>query len=63
MGGFVMPIEFRCVRCDKLLRTGDDTAGRQAKCPSCGETVTVPTDAAVAVEVVPGDNRRHRGSR
>ncbi len=37
-----MPIEFRCTQCDKLLRTGDDTAGKQAKCPECGTVMSVP---------------------
>ena len=37
-----MPIEFRCTKCAKLLRTGDDTAGKQAKCPACQTIVTVP---------------------
>ncbi|NLE36893.1 MAG: hypothetical protein GX621_02600 [Pirellulaceae bacterium] len=37
-----MPIEFRCMSCDKLLRTPDETAGRQAKCPACGVVMTVP---------------------
>ncbi len=37
-----MPIEFRCTQCNKLLRTGDDTAGKQAKCPECGAVMTVP---------------------
>ena len=37
-----MPIEFRCTQCNKLLRTPDDTAGRQAKCPECGALMTVP---------------------
>ena len=40
-----MPIEFRCSRCGKLLRTGDDTAGRQAQCPACGTLSMVPTPA------------------
>ncbi len=38
-----MPIEFRCERCNKLLRTGDDTAGKQARCPECGAVMPVPT--------------------
>jgi phage FluMu protein Com len=38
-----MPIEFRCSKCGKLLRTGDDTAGRQAQCPECGTIGTVPS--------------------
>lgn len=38
----LMPIEFRCTQCNKLLRTGDDTAGKQAKCPECGTVMTIP---------------------
>jgi hypothetical protein len=41
-----MPIEFRCSQCGKLLRTGDDTAGKQAQCPACGTVSTVPTPVA-----------------
>lgn len=43
-----MPIEFRCNQCGKLLRTGDDTAGLQAKCPSCSAVVPIPSDAPPA---------------
>jgi hypothetical protein len=37
-----MAIEFRCTQCGKLLRTGDETAGRQAKCPECGTVMPIP---------------------
>lgn len=37
-----MPIEFRCHQCGKLLRVGDETAGKQAKCPSCGSIQAIP---------------------
>jgi len=37
-----MAIEFRCTRCGKLLRIGDDAAGRQARCPECGAISSVP---------------------
>jgi len=37
-----MPIEFRCRQCGRLLKTPDDTAGRQAQCPACGALSTVP---------------------
>jgi len=37
-----MPIEFRCTQCQRLLRTGDATAGKQARCPECGMVMTVP---------------------
>ncbi len=39
----IMAIEFRCGQCGKLLRTGDETAGKQAKCPSCGAVQPIPT--------------------
>jgi phage FluMu protein Com len=38
-----MPIEFRCNQCQKLLRTGDETAGKQARCPECGQVTPVPS--------------------
>ena len=37
-----MPIEFRCLGCGRLLRTPDDTAGKQAKCPNCGQILAIP---------------------
>lgn len=37
-----MAIEFNCPHCDKSLSTSEDRAGRKAKCPGCGEVVTVP---------------------
>jgi len=48
-----MPIEFRCSQCGKLLRTGDDTAGRQAQCPECGAISAVPTPAAPSESPLP----------
>ena len=38
-----MAIEFPCRQCRQLLRTPDDTAGRQAKCPQCSAIVEIPT--------------------
>lgn len=35
-GSTRMPIEFRCVTCQKLLRIADDVAGKKARCPDCG---------------------------
>lgn len=37
-----MPIEFRCTQCQRLLRTQDDAAGKQARCPECGTILVVP---------------------
>jgi hypothetical protein len=44
-----MPIEFRCIQCGKLLRTGDDTAGKPAKCPNCGTITTIPDSSISSV--------------
>jgi len=41
-----MPIEFRCTKCQKLLRTPDGSSGREAKCPQCGAIVKIPEPAA-----------------
>jgi hypothetical protein len=41
-----MAIEFRCTQCNKLLRTGDDTAGKEARCPACGGVVPIPSATA-----------------
>lgn len=41
-----MPIEFRCTKCNKLLRTADNTAGKHARCPECGEILTIPAGGA-----------------
>jgi len=37
-----MPIEFRCIQCNKLLRCGDEGAGKQARCPQCGTVMPIP---------------------
>jgi hypothetical protein len=41
-----MAIEFRCTQCGRLLRTGDETAGRHAQCPECGSISPIPTSSA-----------------
>ena len=48
-----MAIEFRCTQCNKLLRTGDDTAGKRAKCPDCGTVLTIPAAAPPPAEPAP----------
>jgi hypothetical protein len=37
-----MSIEFSCPQCGKLLRVGDDAAGKQARCPSCNSVQPIP---------------------
>lgn len=41
-----MTIEFNCPNCQKLLRTSDEKAGVQAKCPDCKTSITVPSPNA-----------------
>lgn len=43
-----MPIEFYCTECRCLLRTGDETAGKQARCPECGAIVPIPAESVGA---------------
>lgn len=38
-----MTIELNCPHCGKFLRTSDDKAGETAKCPGCGELITIPS--------------------
>lgn len=45
-----MAIEFRCHQCDTLLRTGDDKAGKRAKCPNCGTMVQTPFPEGAAAD-------------
>ncbi len=40
-----MPIEFQCPKCSRRLRTSDEHAGRQVKCPGCGEALAVPSSS------------------
>jgi len=38
-----MPIEFACSICQSVLRTADETAGKAARCPSCGNVQAIPS--------------------
>jgi len=51
-------IEFRCHTCGKLLRTGEENAGRPAAGPACGDRVDVPVssrEGAAEVAAPKGD--------
>jgi len=43
-------IEFRCSSCGKLLRVGDENAGKQARCPACGTIGTIPEASPPSAE-------------
>jgi phage FluMu protein Com len=47
-----MPIDFRCARCGKLLRVGDESAGKKSRCPDCGNIQDIPTSASPACAAV-----------
>jgi len=37
-----VPIEFNCSQCRHRLRTPDDSAGKQSRCPQCGHIQLIP---------------------
>lgn len=41
-----MPIELRCIHCQRTLRVPDDAAGKLVKCPECLTTMHAPGGAA-----------------
>lgn len=41
-----MAIEFPCPHCAQLLRVGDDSAGKTAKCPKCNGLASIPAGDA-----------------
>lgn len=47
-----MSITFQCYSCQKVLRVGDDKAGKKAKCAQCGTILTIPMASAEEEEVV-----------
>ncbi len=40
-----MSIEFHCPKCGALVKAPDDAGGRRGKCPSCEQSVYIPTPA------------------
>lgn len=48
-----MPIEFSCTQCGKQLRTPDETAGKNAKCPQCGAIMQIPATSHPAAQEPP----------
>ncbi len=42
-----MAIEFHCEHCGRLVRAADEHAGKRGKCPTCHQSVYVPTPSDV----------------
>ncbi len=40
-----MAIEFHCDHCGKLVRAPDNAGGKRGRCPSCQQSVYIPTPA------------------
>lgn len=45
-----MTIRFACDSCGRILKVSDSHAGKAAKCPSCKESVSIPTPSVVVVD-------------
>lgn len=57
-----MAIEFHCEHCGTLVRTGEENAGKRGKCPSCHQSVYIPTpdDQIETLELAPVDEEEER---
>ena len=53
-----MSIQFECQHCGKSLTTSDEKAGRKAKCPGCGEVLTVPEPDSAGFDESDVDDRK-----
>ncbi len=52
-----------CPHCRKSLRVGVDFAGKRAKCPACGQTMTIPlTREEQIIATTPEPNAASRGT-
>jgi hypothetical protein len=60
-----MAIEFHCEHCGKLIRTSEENAGRRGTCPSCHQSVYIPTpdDQLEPLPVLPEDEEEERRER
>lgn len=57
-----MPIEFHCPKCNKPIRAPDDSGGKRGKCPSCEQSVYIPTppDEIEPLDLEPLDEEEER---
>jgi hypothetical protein len=57
-----MAIELHCNHCGKLVRAPDDAGGKHGKCPSCHQSVYIPTppDQLEALKLEPVDSEFER---
>lgn len=43
-----MPIEFLCSKCQTVMRTPEETAGKKGRCPQCGSIQQIPATSLLA---------------
>jgi hypothetical protein len=48
-----MPIRARCWKCGKVVKAGDDWAGKSGKCPNCNAPIAFVDEPAQDASVVP----------
>jgi hypothetical protein len=51
-----MTIETQCSLCGRLLRVGDEHAGKQARCPECGQISVIPLGGTAGPRRLPGES-------
>lgn len=49
-------IQVKC-ECGRVIKTGDENAGKKAKCPDCGEVVQLPSARKAATSSKPGASK------
>jgi DNA-directed RNA polymerase subunit RPC12/RpoP len=55
--GVAMAIHVKCQTCGKELNARDEHAGKQAKCPNCGDPIFVPRRIESPPEIQPGSGQ------
>src|SRR5262249_45101996 len=58
-GATDMAIVLRCpnASCNKQLRVSESFAGKRAKCPACGQTLTIPASGPVTAASAPATSQ------
>lgn len=57
-----MAIQFHCEHCGKVVKTGDEHAGKRGRCPHCKNSVYIPTpsDELEPLDIKPIDEEDER---
>ena len=58
-----MPIEFHCEKCGKSVRAPDEAAGKHGKCPTCHQSVYIPSIDVEPLELAPLDEASEQADK